>query len=84
MKRWHECEKRLKELKIRDRKALFKEFKTTKENWTNTTLDSLHEVVVYLKRQIDVAEQFGIRKQALNRSVYHYRQFMENHYGTSK
>lgn len=40
---------------------------------------ALSRVVVYLDRQVDVCEEEGLKKQALNRSVRHYRFFITKH-----
>jgi len=82
MKRWYECEKKLKTFKQRERRRLFHEFKRQyAENWADVTLHPLCDVVVNLKRQMEVAEFYDMHKQSLNRSVKVYKQYLESIYG---
>jgi len=76
MIRWQEVHDSLKALKLYERKALFREFKDLHPNWSPTTFDALSAVVVRLWRQVDVCKTYNVRKQALNRSVRHYRFFI--------
>ena len=76
MTRWGEIENKLKAMTLRSRKQLFKEFKSVHVNWHQPTFDALGEVVVHLRRQVDVCEEYKIPKQLLNRSVRHYRYYV--------
>jgi len=76
MKRWKTIYEDLQLLKVKERKFLFQQFKDSHANWSESTLFALSNVVVKMERQVDVCKNYNIRKQALNRSVRHYRNFI--------
>ena len=76
MKRWSYIHDKLKLMSIKERKDIFKDFCVAHPHWRQPLLIAISEVVIRLKRQIDVSEELGIRKQFLNRGVRYYREFV--------
>jgi hypothetical protein len=52
------------------------QFVDENDRWSKHTLEVLSKVVVYLLSQVEVVEIYDIHKQALNRSVKHYKEFL--------
>jgi len=76
MNSWFEIQSSLAKMTLTKRKQIFKHFVTDHPNWKTHTMHSLSRVVVFLERQVDVCGEEGLKKQALNRSVRHYRYFV--------
>jgi len=76
MKRWETLRTSLSELSFRQRKELFLEFVDEHDRWSKHTLEMLAKVVVYLMPQYDVVKMYDIHKQALNRNVKVYKEFL--------
>lgn len=79
MKSWLEIQSSLAKMTLAKRKQIFKHFVVEHMNWKNHTIHALSRVVVFLDRQVDVCGEEGLKKQALNRSVRHYRYFVTKH-----
>ena len=78
MNHWKETYKQLKELTLKERKFLFKEFVSYNPIWHSETIKMLSLVVVYLHRQVDVCEEYKVKKQALNRAVRYYKLYLKD------
>lgn len=76
MKRWETLRTSLSDLSFRQRKELFLEFADAHDRWSKHTLEILSKVVVYLLSQVEVVEMYDIHKQALNRNVKAYKEFL--------
>ena len=76
MNNWFEIQSSLAKMTRTKRKQIFKHFVTDHPNWKKRTMYALSRVAVYLDRQVDVCGEEGLKKQALNRSVRHYRYFV--------
>jgi hypothetical protein len=76
MNNWFEIQSSLAKMTLTKRKQIFKHFVTVHPNWKSHTVKALSQVVVYLDRQVDVCNELELKKQALNRSVRHYRYFV--------
>ena len=76
MKRWEALRTSLGDLSFRQRKELFLEFVDQHDRWSKHTLEMLSKVVVYLLPQCEVVEIYDIHKQALNRNVKVYKEFL--------
>jgi len=76
MKRWDVLQAVLANMSFRDRKQLFLEFVDEHDRWSKHTLEVLSKVVVYMLPQHQVVEMYKLHKQALNRSVKSYKEFM--------
>jgi hypothetical protein len=79
MKTWIAMLNDLRQINKRDRKAVFKDFKLAYPNWRPRTFTTLELVVVDLEKQVDVCILHEVKKQALNRSVRHYKFFLSKH-----
>jgi len=79
MKTWIAILTDLSRITKRDRKAVFNDFKIAYPNWRPKTFAALELVVVELEKQVDVCILYEVKKQALNRSVRHYKFFLSKH-----
>ena len=79
MKTWIAMLTDLTRITKKDRKAVFNDFKIVYPKWRLQTFAALELVVVELEKQVDVCILYSIRKQALNRSVRHYKFFLSKH-----
>jgi hypothetical protein len=79
MKSWIAMLTDLARITKKDRKAVFNDFKIAYPNWRPKTFAALEMVVVELEKQVDVCILYEVKKQALNRSVRHYKFFLSKH-----
>lgn len=79
MKTWAAMLTDLARITKSDRKAIFKDFKAAYPNWRMQTFAALELVVVELEKQVNVCILYQLKKQALNRSVRHYKFFLSKH-----
>ena len=79
MKHWNAIQKHLSAIPLKSRKEVFKEFRIAHSNWRAPTLAVLERIVVRMERQVNVCLEQNLRKQALNRSVRHYKFFLSKH-----
>lgn len=76
MKTWIAILTDLARITKKDRKVIFNDFKIAYPNWRPKTFASLELVVVELEKQVNVCILYEIKKQALNRSVRHYKNYL--------
>jgi len=79
MNTWFDIQSSLSKMTLKRRKLIFSRFVKDNPNWKSRTIKALGRVVVHLERQVDVCGEFDLRKQALNRSVRHYRYYVTKH-----